>query len=219
MMALLQYFLILKFGEKMEIKVAHLGLIKTNCYLIKTEKAAVVIDPGFERDIVFDFLKSNSYKERIILLTHAHFDHIGGAEALRRETDTKIGIGIMDKHALADESINLSVNFHAHIAPFVPDFTYEDGDVITVGDISFKVIYTPGHTVGGVCYLSGDCLFSGDTLFKNSVGRTDFPGGDIKALKKSLKKLMTLPNDTKVYSGHGDATTIGTEKEYNMFVW
>ena len=89
----------------------------------------------------------------------------------------------------------------------------------SVGDIDFEVILTPGHTVGGVSYLSGESLFSGDTLFAGAVGRTDMPGGSLKALKKSRKRLIALPNETKVYPGHGDFTTVGYEKENNMFVW
>ena len=154
-----------------------------------------------------------------MFFTHAHFDHIGGAEVLREKTGVKIGIGELDAEGLADTSLNLSDMFHANIAPFKPDLTFKNGEKITVGDIEFKVIETPGHTLGGVCYLTGDCLFSGDTLFENSIGRTDFPGGDLKVLKRSVKKLMTLPNDTKVYPGHGYSTTVGREKENNMFVW
>lgn len=201
----------------MKIKTLHLGLIKTNCYLLSTENAAVVIDPGFDRPATLEFLNENSDKERLILLTHAHFDHIGGAEVLREKTGVRIGIGEPDAQGLADTALNLSDMFHAKINPFKPDLNFKNGQVITVGDISFKVISTPGHTVGGVSYLTGDCLFSGDTLFENSVGRTDFPGGDIKVLKRSVKKLLTLPGDTKVYPGHGDSTTIAREKEYNMF--
>ena len=201
----------------MRIKTLHLGLIKTNCYLISTEMAAVVIDPGFDRPETLEFLKDNSDKERLILLTHAHFDHIGGAETLREKTGVKIGIGELDADGLAYTDINLSDMFHVNIMPFKPDLVFKNGDIIKVGDIEFKVIGTPGHTEGGICYLTGDCLFSGDTLFENSVGRTDFPGGDIKALKRSVKRLMTLPADTKVYPGHGYSTTIAREKEYNMF--
>lgn len=203
----------------MKIKTLHLGLIKTNCYLISTEKAAVVIDPGFVRETPLDFLNENSDKERLILLTHAHFDHIGGAEDLREKTGVKIGIGELDAGGLADTALNLSDMFHANIAPFKPDLTFKNGEKITVGDIEFKVIETPGHTVGGVSYLTGDCLFSGDTLFEGSIGRTDFPGGDLKVLKRSVKRLVTLPNDTKVYPGHGDFTTIARERDNNMFVW
>ena len=203
----------------MEIRAIHLGLIKTNCYLISTDKAAVVIDPGFKTEITADFLKANGGKARMILITHAHFDHIGGAEALRDETGVEIGIGELDAPALRDTEFNLSDKFHAHIAPFSADRTFCDGEKFSVGDIDFEVILTPGHTVGGVSYLSGESLFSGDTLFAGAVGRTDMPGGSLKALKKSLKRLIDLPNETKVYPGHGDFTTVGYEKENNMFVW
>ena len=203
----------------MEIRAIHLGLIKTNCYLISTDKAAVVIDPGFKTEITADFLKASEGKARMILITHAHFDHIGGAEALRNETGVEIGIGELDAPALKDTELNLSDKFHAHIAPFSADRTFCDGEKFSVGDIDFEVILTPGHTVGGVSYLSGEILFSGDTLFAGAVGRTDMPGGSLKALKKSLKRLIALPNETKVYPGHGDFTTVGYEKENNMFVW
>lgn len=203
----------------MEIRAIHLGLIKTNCYLISTDKAAVVIDPGFKTEITADFLKANGGKARMILITHAHFDHIGGAEALRNETGVEIGIGELDAPALRDTGLNLSDKFHAHIAPFSADRTFCDGEKFSVGDIDFEVILTPGHTVGGVSYLSGESLFSGDTLFAGAVGRTDMPGGSLKALKKSLKRLIALPEETKVYPGHGDFTTVGYEKENNMFVW
>lgn len=203
----------------MEIRAIHLGLIKTNCYLISTDKAAAVIDPGFKTEITADFLKANGGKARMILITHAHFDHIGGAEALRNETGAEIGIGELDAPALKDTGLNLSDKFHAHIAPFSADRTFCDGEKFSVGDIDFEAILTPGHTVGGVSYLSGESLFSGDTLFAGAVGRTDMPGGSLKALKKSLKRLIALPNETKVYPGHGDFTTVGYEKENNMFVW
>lgn len=203
----------------MEIRALHLGLIKTNCYLISTDKAAAVIDPGFKTEITADFLKANGGKARMILITHAHFDHIGGAEALRDETGVEIGIGELDAPALRDTGLNLSDKFHAHIAPFSADRTFCDGEKFSVGDIDFEVILTPGHTVGGVSYLSGESLFSGDTLFAGAVGRTDMPGGSLKALKKSLKRLIALPEETKVYPGHGDFTTVGYEKENNMFVW
>lgn len=203
----------------MEIEIVRLGLIQTNCYLIKTDKAAVVIDPGFERENVLKFLKDNADKQRLILLTHGHFDHIGGAALLRKQTGTKIGIGKLDAPALSDKSLNLADKFRMNLEPFSPDYTYEEGDEIVVGDIVFKVIFTPGHTVGGVSYLSGNCLFSGDTLFNCSVGRTDFPGGDVKWLQNSIGKLFDLPDNTEVYPGHGEITTIGFERENNMFVW
>ena len=202
----------------MEINVLPLGHIGSNCYMISTEKAAVVIDCGFESDAVNAFLRENSQKERMILLTHGHFDHIGGAESLRKETNTKIAIGTLDANALEDTELNLSDRFHAHLSPFKADILLNDGDVITVGDLTFKVIHTPGHTKGSVCFLCENYLFSGDTLFDASIGRTDFPGGDFETIKSSIKKLYNLSDDTIVLSGHGNRTTILKEKLHNPFI-
>lgn len=190
----------------------------TNCYLIEGERGAVVIDPGYKREAILDFLKENEDKERLILLTHGHFDHIGGAEYLRLETGVKIGIGALDEPALSDDVLNCAVNFKRVISPFNADYLYNDGDVISVGDITLKVMHTPGHTVGGVCYLADGVVFTGDTLFKGTIGRDEFPGGDLETLKKSVKRLYTLDEDTVIYAGHGDSSTIGEEKNENPFV-
>ena len=190
----------------------------TNCYLIEGERGVVVIDPGYKREAILDFLKENEDKERLILLTHGHFDHIGGAEYLRLETGVKIGIGALDEPALSDDVLNCAVNFNRVISPFNADYLYNDGDVISVGDITLKVMHTPGHTVGGVCYLADGVVFTGDTLFKGTIGRDEFPGGDLETLKKSVKRLYTLDEDTVIYAGHGDSSTIGEEKNENPFV-
>lgn len=202
----------------MEIKALPLGEIGANCYMISTEKAAVVIDTGFESEEVSRFLIENAHKERLILLTHAHFDHIAAADSLRKITNTKIGIGEFDNKALADTKLNLSDLFNANVPPFTADLLFTDNQTFSVGDIDFKVLHTPGHTLGGVCYLMGDILFSGDTLFKGSIGRTDFYGGDFKSLEKSVKRLYTLDGTTTVFSGHGEATTIEEEKNFNPFI-
>ena len=202
----------------MEIKVLPLGHINSNCYMLSTERSAVVIDPGFKSETVSKFLIDNAHKERLILLTHAHFDHIGGAEGLRNLANTKIGIGEFDNLSLSDTRLNLSDLFHAKLSPFLADLIFCDNQTFSVGDIEFKVLHTPGHTPGGVCYLMGDILFSGDTLFKGSIGRTDFYGGDFKTLEKSVKRLYTLDGNTTVLSGHGEATTIKEEKNFNPFI-
>lgn len=203
----------------MEINVLSLGYIQSNCYLLSTEKAAVVIDPGFNSFEVTNFLKNAKDKERLILLTHGHFDHIGGAEALRKDTDTKIAIGKLDNFALSDTHFNLSDIFHAKLTPFSADILLQDNDEISIGDLNFKVIHTPGHTVGGVCYLLDNILFSGDTLFCKSIGRTDFPAGSYNTLENSIKNLYnTLPQDTIILAGHGESTTIGQEKLGNPYI-
>ena len=202
----------------MEIKALVLGSIEVNCYLISTEKAAVVIDPGFHSAEALEFLQNASDKERLILLTHAHFDHIGYAKELSVLTDSQIAIGEGDAAALSDNNLNLSAPFGAPLSPFKADILLTDGQEIKVSDLTFKVIHTPGHTVGGVSYLCGDILFSGDTLFAGSIGRTDFPGGNYEVLKNSVKTLYKLPDDTVVLSGHGGKTTIINEKRYNPFI-
>lgn len=202
----------------MEIKALPLGAIGTNCYLILGEKAAIVIDPGFPNDEAVKFLKDNREKERLIILTHAHFDHIGFALELSKATDTKIAIGEKDNPALSDSSLNLSTLFNVYMEPFSADILLKDGEKLSLGDITFKIIETPGHTVGGICLLSDKILFSGDTLFFQSVGRTDLPGGDLKTLINSIKRLFELADDTKVYPGHGKTTTIAHEKKFNPYV-
>ena len=202
----------------MEIKRLPLESIAINCYLISTDKTAIVIDPGFYSAEVEDFLKDNASKERIILLTHCHFDHIGDADRLRTVTDTKIAIGAFDNESLSNPNKNLCNLFGVELAPFSADITFNDQEVFSIGDIEIKVIHTPGHTLGGVCYLIDDILFSGDTLFYGSIGRTDFADGDFLTLKNSVNKIYQLPDSIKVYSGHGDTTTIGHEKKYNPFI-
>ncbi len=202
----------------MEIKRLPLESIAINCYLISTEKTAIVIDPGFYSKDVEDFLKDNASKERLILLTHCHFDHIGDADRLRAATATQIAIGALDNESLSNQNKNLCKLFGVELAPFSADITFNDQEVFAIGDIEIKVIHTPGHTLGGVCYLIDDILFSGDTLFNGSIGRTDFPDGDFLTLKNSVNKIYQLTDSIKVYSGHGDITTIGYEKKYNPFI-
>ncbi len=201
----------------MEINSLVLGPLGTNCYLVSGEKGAVVIDPGFKSDEVKSFLEKHSDKERMIILTHAHFDHIGAAPELQEELDIKIAIGEKDNPALADGNINMSIAFNFDIKPFSADILLKDGEILNVGDLCFKIIETPGHTVGGISLLSGDVLFSGDTLFYESVGRTDLPGGDFNTLLMSLERLFELDENTKVYSGHGVPTTINHEKNHNPY--
>ena len=200
------------------MEITCLNIWMTNCYLLETDKAAVVIDPGYKRQNILEFLKANQHKERLIILTHGHYDHIGGAEYLRQETGVRIGIGALDEPALRDDVLNCAVNFQRSLNPFEADFKYSDGDEITVGDITLKVIACSGHTVGGISLLCGDNVFTGDTLFKESVGRTDFAGGSFAELEKSIRKLYTLPESTVVFPGHGESSTIGYEKNNNPFV-
>ena len=202
----------------MEIKVLPLGDIGVNCYLLTTENSAVVIDPGYYSKTVEDFLNSNTDKKRMILLTHCHFDHIGGAEQLRENTGVNIAIGELENEFLSNPSINLSGLFGQPLNPFLADILLKDSEILTVGDMNFKVIHTPGHTSGSVSYLIDDILFSGDTLFNQSIGRTDFPTGDFAVLSSSIKKLYEMDGEITVYPGHGEPTKISFEKLHNPFV-
>ena len=201
----------------MKIDVLHLGLLRTNCYLISSPGAAIVIDPGFESEKAYTFLENAAGKERMILITHAHFDHIADAPRLRAKTGAPIGIGQGDNAALSDDSVNLSGRFHAGIPPFSADRVFHDEETVRVGDLTFWVLETPGHTAGGVSYLFDQALFSGDTLFEGTVGRTDFPGGDLHTLKKSVRRLLLLDPDTVVYPGHDGVTTVARERATNLF--
>ncbi len=202
----------------MTVKKLALGQLQANCYLLSTDSAAVCIDIGAFDKRVLDFFEENSDKQRLILLTHAHFDHIGGADKLRELTGVEIAIGEKDAPALTDKAKTLSRLFGINVEPFDADITVCDGQEFTVGDITFKAIETAGHTLGGMCYLTDNMLFCGDTLFEGSIGRTDCYGGDGQALLKSLKKLALLPDDTRVFSGHGGDTTIGNERRYNPYM-
>jgi len=202
----------------MNVKCIALGELGANCYLLQTDKAAVVIDPGAYSDEVGQFLEQNRDKQRAILLTHGHFDHIGGAAALRESTDTPIIIGEADAVALEDGYLNLSMPFGMPMEPFCADRTVSDGEKLCIGDIGFTVFVCAGHTVGSVCYYTEDMLFCGDVLFCGSVGRTDFPGGDTMALLRSIARLMKLDGNTRVLSGHGAETTLLHEKNNNPFI-
>lgn len=201
----------------MEIKKLVLGEIEVNCYLISTENAAVVIDCGYYTKEAEDFLNNNSSKERLIILTHGHFDHIGAAPLLRDKTNVKIAVGEHDAEALKDPYLSYAAQFRQEIIPFTADILLKDGESLKVGDLEFKVLNTPGHTHGSICLLCGKTLFSGDTLFCESVGRTDI-GGSFTVLKKSLAMLMKLGDDVTVYSGHGPTTTIKHEKKFNPYI-
>lgn len=205
----------------MEVKFLLEGHLATysNCYGILTQKAAIVVDPGKYTTKLADFLNDNTDKTRLILITHSHYDHIGGALQLRQQTGVKIAIGKNEEFALSDTAFNLSGRFTPAIPPFNADYTIEDEEEFTVGDITVKAFETPGHTVGGMCYLINDCLFSGDMLFYETVGRVDLPGGNMYDMKQSLDRMMWLFDDeTKVFSGHGEMTTIGHERKSNPYL-
>lgn len=203
----------------MEIKVFPSASMGANCYTVLSGDAAIVIDPGEYCESVCNFLKENSDKQRLILLTHCHFDHIGGAAELREKTQVPIAIGEKEFSHTADPKKTLSQYFGIEVEHFNSDTPLENGQELRVGDIKIKCIETPGHTVGSMCYLMENTLFSGDTLFNLSIGRTDFPNGSFTDISNSIKMLYSsLDGDTVVLPGHGDATLIKYEKTNNPFV-
>ncbi len=205
----------------MEVKLIMPGhyIVYSNCYGVVSDEAAIVIDPGKCKPEVVNFLKSNKDKETLILLTHAHYDHISGADELREITGAKIAIGATEAPSLRNPHFNLTDSIRTGMKPFYADIIFCDEQEITVGDITVKAIETPGHTKGSMCYLIENNLFTGDTLFYESVGRTDLPGGDSDDLLSSLNRIMlTFDDNIKVFSGHGEPTTIGHEREYNPYM-
>ena len=185
----------------------------SNCYLLTEDgKTAVAIDPGEETVLIE--AEKRGLTVTHVLLTHCHFDHIGGCLALQ-QAGAKVGCCKDELFQLQHQAEGARLFGLAPALDFTPDFTFSGGDKLTFGGISFEVIATPGHTQGSVCILAGDALFSGDTLFQGSVGRTDLPGGDFRALEKSVKTLYALAGDYTVYPGHGGRTTLSFERKYN----
>ena len=205
----------------MTIKNYALGMCQTNCYLIfdETTKECAIIDPGCASTQLDDEIESNNLSVKCIIFTHGHFDHIGGlAYYVSKFNNAVVSMHKRDVDAILSEHDVFYVDIDNKDF-FVKSITlHNDGDVFTIGDVKLKVIHTPGHTNGGVCLYSDGILCSGDTLFKRSIGRTDFIYGDFGLLEKSIKKLYDLPEDTVVYPGHGDSTTILEEKTENPFV-
>ena len=180
---------------------------ETNCYIIQDEetKETMVIDPGGEVNKISEMLDTLQAKVKYILLTHCHGDHIGGVQELKEKYGGKILIHVADEPGLKDVSINLSDYVGIGDVTFEADSRLNDGDLIHIGDIEFKVIHTPGHTQGGIClYLEKEkLLFSGDTIFRGTWGRTDLPTGSFEDVINSItEKIMKLPEDTIIYPGH-----------------
>lgn len=198
-----------------------LGDLGTNCYIIgdPDSKEAFVIDPD-DGPAVVDTLKERGLTCIGILLTHGHSDHIHGVQTLMDTYGAPVYIHERDLPCLYDPQVNLSV-LHGRPVTITGGTikTVKDGQHIESGKMDFQVLETPGHTVGGVCYYMSPAVFVGDTLFRESVGRTDFPGGDFEALAQSIRtKLFTLPDQTMAYPGHGPETQIAFEKENNPYL-
>lgn len=201
-----------------EIKSFVSGMCETNSYILSDEdNNCVIIDPEGSVSPYIKYISENCLKPIYIMLTHAHFDHIGAMEPLRRKYDIQVLAGEKEDVVLKDPNINLTTMIGAGKS-FSADRLLKDGETFTAGKMEFKVILTPGHTCGSICYICQDTMIAGDTLFLGSCGRTDFPTGDWKTMNESLRLLKNLDGDYTVYPGHGPATTLEAERRTNMFM-
>ena len=197
------------------------GSFLSNCYIIgsETTKEAAIIDPGADFDRIVSKLKEHGLTPTMIILTHAHGDHIGAVNDLVEKYGAKVYIHKDDAEALKDANINLSKMVTGKSISITPDVELEDGDIIKLGDLDLKIIHTPGHTRGGICIKVENIMLTGDTLFNSSIGRTDFPGGSYEDIIASIKnKIFKYDDDTIIYPGHNSPSTIKYEKQHNPFV-
>lgn len=198
------------------------GLIQTNCYVVGCEetKVGAVIDPGGHPERILAEVEHHGLAVKYVLNTHGHFDHTEANGALVAATGAPLAIHPQDQSLLEAAGGAAWFGMSADSSP-PPDLELHDGDELEIGQLHFRVLHTPGHTPGHVCFYESDhgVLFDGDVLFYRSVGRTDLPGGSWQQLLESIQGvLFSLPDETAVYSGHGPATTIGEEKRLNPWV-
>ncbi len=205
----------------MKIGRMTLGICQTNCYFLYQEnsKQVIFIDPADKGEYIYEKLQEQGFQVAGILLTHGHFDHIWGTNKLRELSGAPIYAYEAEKVLCEDAENNVSEQVGRPYT-VVPDRYLKDGEEITIAGMTCRLIATPGHTIGSCCYYfeKDKILISGDTLFQESVGRTDLATGSTSAIVRSIKeKLFVLPDDVKVYPGHGDVTDIAYEKKYNPF--
>lgn len=197
----------------MLIKTLPVGQLETNCYVVTDENALVcaVIDPGDESNTILDYIEDNKLSCKAILITHAHFDHVSAVNAMLEATGAEL--------YMCEKDLELAkTGASGRFTPPENTHFYKDGDEVKVAGLTFKVMETPGHTPGGVTLICGDALFTGDTLFRGSCGRTDLPGGDMRAELRSLKRIASLEGDYEVYPGHAESSLLSIEREHNPYV-
>ena len=191
-----------------------------NCYVVSDDTGeGVVIDTGGMAKEILAYIREKKLSIQAVLDTHGHCDHIGANDAIRDETGAPLYIHKADAPMLSDMRLNLSafMGFKALSRP--AEHLLSEGDKISFGKSELEVIHTPGHTVGGVCFVGDGVVFTGDTLFAGSIGRSDFPGGsEVELIGNIKKKLLALPDEMKVYSGHGPSSEIGWERQCNPYL-
>ena len=203
----------------MIIKKLVVGPIASNCYIVGSEatKEGMIIDPGADADEILKSVRELGLKIKLILLTHRHPDHVGAAAQVKEATGAKVAAHVeAAKYLPQSPSYIFEPPYQA--SPY-PDRLLKGGDSIDIGELHFTVLHTPGHTPGGISLMGQGAVFTGDTLFNYGIGRYDLADGSYKQLMDSIHtKLMVLPDDTKVYPGHGPDSTIGTERRANPFL-
>ena len=202
----------------MKIETVIVGKLLNNTYIITTEKNnAVIIDPGIEFDKIEEKLDELGATLKYIFFTHGHYDHTASAYDLMKKTGAKLVISSRDAEMLEDTDKSMSWMFTNHPHALKADITVEDGDTLTLDELTFEFVSTPGHTKGSIVILCEDVMFSGDTVLERSVGRTDFYGGSDAFMIQSVKKLAALSKDYRILAGHGNESTLKTEKKQNPY--
>ena len=201
-----------------KIHTLMLGSYQTNCYIVHDEaaKTCAVIDPGYSPERVLEFVDKLGLSVEAILLTHGHFDHVGGVEAIVKEANCALWMRESDYTQFKNPQNDFF--YPIHDCDFTKVRFCEDEEQIHAGGLTFTALETPGHTWGSVCYVCENAIFSGDTLFAGSCGRTDLPGGDWQTIMLSLERLAELEGDYNVYPGHGESTTLDRERNTNPYM-
>jgi hydroxyacylglutathione hydrolase len=209
-------------GKFMIQKMMSVGMLESNCYILGDEvsREAVVIDPGGDGPDILAVIQKENLKIKTIINTHGHFDHVGANQALKDASGAPIAIHQSDAAMLSQPSAEALFFTGGRLQPSHAEILLQEDDILEFGPFQLKVLHTPGHTVGGICLVlqNEPIVYVGDTLFAGSIGRTDFPGGSFEDLIASVKtKIFTLGDNYLVMPGHGPATTVGQERQYNPF--